>query len=170
MVSTASPPVPAHRHEITPVWLTSALRSTGVISPATRVITCAQHPVVAVAVSGDAREDDGGISGPQIVRLPGPRAHATGGTLSERSHVLPAYPAAPPWSPAPADLLCCDGRCPYGERLVLCAVRPTHPAAVLRTDGRSGRRPLHGGAPWGESVGGPDGQALVNMAQLHAFG
>ena len=69
MVSTVSPPVPVHPHDITPEWLTGALRSTGVISQATRVTACAQHPVVAVTISGKAREDGGGISGPQIVRL-----------------------------------------------------------------------------------------------------
>jgi hypothetical protein len=69
MVSTVAPRVPAHRHEITPAWLTRALRSTGVISQATRVIACAQHPVMAMTLSGEVREDGGGISGPQIVRL-----------------------------------------------------------------------------------------------------
>lgn len=61
MTSTVAPRVPEYRHGITPGWLTSALRSTGVIAPTTRVSACVQHPVVAVTVSGEARED-GGVS------------------------------------------------------------------------------------------------------------
>jgi Ecdysteroid kinase-like family len=69
MAQIVAPPVPEHRNGITPAWLTSALRSTGVIAPETRVIACAQHPVVAVSASGEARDDGGGLSGPHIVRL-----------------------------------------------------------------------------------------------------
>ena len=69
MRTSVSPLVPAHPHGITPAWLTGALRSTGVISQATRVTACAQHPVVALTLSGTARADGGGISGSQIVRL-----------------------------------------------------------------------------------------------------
>jgi hypothetical protein len=58
-----------HRHDLTAAWLTSALRSTGVIAPGTRVRTCTQHPIVTVSVTGEAREDGGGLSGPQLVRL-----------------------------------------------------------------------------------------------------
>lgn len=80
-MSPVSPLVPFHRHDITAVWLTSALRSTGVISPASRVIACEQQPVVACTLSGDAREDGGGISGAQIVRL---RLTYEGGTGPEQ--------------------------------------------------------------------------------------
>jgi Ecdysteroid kinase-like family len=69
MVQTVAPLVPEHRNWITAAWLTSALRSTGVIAPGTRVIACAQHPIVACSASGEARDDGGGLSGPQIVRL-----------------------------------------------------------------------------------------------------
>jgi hypothetical protein len=69
MVQAVAPLIPEHRHGITPAWLTSALRSTGVIAPETRVIACTQHPIVAVSASGEARDDGGGMSGPQIVRL-----------------------------------------------------------------------------------------------------
>lgn len=69
MASTVALPVPCHREAMTAAWLTHALRSTGVIGPQTRVIACTQHPVVAATVSGDTREDGGGISGSQIVRL-----------------------------------------------------------------------------------------------------
>ena len=31
--------------------------------------TCDQHPLVTVSVTGEAREDGGGLSGPQLVRL-----------------------------------------------------------------------------------------------------
>ena len=99
MTSTVSPLVPAHHHGITPVWLTSALRSTGVISQTTRVIACVQHPVVAMTISGEAREDGGGISGPQIVRLaltydgdPGPaQLIAKFGNWQDK-HQMPAWP------------------------------------------------------------------------------
>jgi len=69
MGQTVAPPVPMHGHDITAAWLTSALRSTGVIAPGTRVRTCAQHPIVTRSVTGEAREDGGGLSGPQLVRL-----------------------------------------------------------------------------------------------------
>src|SRR5215510_14915492 len=69
MVQTVSPLVPEHCNGITAAWLTSALRSTGVIASATRVSACAQHPIVAVSASGEARDNGGGLSGPQIVRL-----------------------------------------------------------------------------------------------------
>jgi len=45
------------------------LRSTGAIAPGTRVSACEQHPVVAFSVAGEARDDGGGLSGPQLVRL-----------------------------------------------------------------------------------------------------
>jgi len=69
MGQTVAPLVPADRHGITAAWLTSALRSTGAIAPGTRVSACAHHPVVAVSASGEARDDGGGLSGPQLVRL-----------------------------------------------------------------------------------------------------
>jgi hypothetical protein len=69
MEQTVVPPVPRHRHDLTAAWLTRALRSTGVIAPGTRVRTCAQHPLVTVGVTGETREDGGGLSGPQLVRL-----------------------------------------------------------------------------------------------------
>ena len=69
MGQPVAPPVPRHRHDLTAAWLTSALRSTGVIAPGTRVRRCAQHPLVTVSVTGEAREDGGGLSGPQLVRL-----------------------------------------------------------------------------------------------------
>jgi hypothetical protein len=69
MGQTVTPLVPVNRHGITPAWLTSALRSTGVIAPETRVSACTQHPIVAVSASGEARDDGGGLSGPHIVRL-----------------------------------------------------------------------------------------------------
>jgi hypothetical protein len=69
MRQTVAPPVPRHRHDITAAWLTSALRSTGVIAPGTRVRRCEQHAIVTVSVTGEAREDGGGLSGPQPVRL-----------------------------------------------------------------------------------------------------
>ena len=34
--------------------------------------TCDQHPLVTVSVTGEAREDGGGLSGPQLVRLRSP--------------------------------------------------------------------------------------------------
>jgi hypothetical protein len=99
MVQTVSPPVPEHRNGITPAWLTSALRSTGVIAPETRVITCAQHPVVAVSASGEARDDGGGLSGPHIVRLQLAYEGGTGpaqmvvkfGNWGDKQHI-PAWP------------------------------------------------------------------------------
>src|SRR5215468_8715041 len=69
MGQTVAPLVPVDRHGFTASWLTSALRSTGAIAPGTRVSACAQHPVVAVSASGEARDDGGGLSGPQLVRL-----------------------------------------------------------------------------------------------------
>ena len=69
MGQTVAPPVPVDRHGFTAAWLTSALRSTGAIAPGTRVSACAHHPVVAVSASGEARDDGGGLSGPQLVRL-----------------------------------------------------------------------------------------------------
>ena len=69
MGQTVTPLVPVDRHGITATWLTSALRSTGAIAPGTRVSACAHHPVVAVSASGEARDDGGGLSGPQLVRL-----------------------------------------------------------------------------------------------------
>ena len=69
MGQTIAPPVPRHRHDITTAWLTRALRSTGVIAPGTRVRTCDQHPIVTCSVTGAARDDGGGLSGPQLVRL-----------------------------------------------------------------------------------------------------
>jgi Ecdysteroid kinase-like family len=99
MAATVAPGVPTHRAGITPAWLTSALRSSGVITPDTRVIACPQHPVVAVTVSGDTREDGGGLSGPQIVRL---RLTYAGGTGPAQliakfgnwqdTHQMPAWP------------------------------------------------------------------------------
>ena len=47
----------------------ASLRSTGVIAPGTAVRTCEQHPIVTVSATGEAREDGGGLSGPQLVRL-----------------------------------------------------------------------------------------------------
>ncbi|WP_089945605.1 phosphotransferase [Candidatus Entotheonella palauensis] len=71
MDSTVSPlpPVPAGLHDFTPVWLTAALQSSGTIGAGTRVVVCQPQPLVAFALSGEAREDGGGLSGPQIVRL-----------------------------------------------------------------------------------------------------
>jgi hypothetical protein len=69
MVRTVAPLVPGHPHEITTAWLTSALRSTGVIAPETRVRTCVHHPIVALSVTGEPRDDGGGLSGSQLVRL-----------------------------------------------------------------------------------------------------
>ncbi len=71
MVSTVSPvpPVPPNRDGVTTAWLTAALRSTKTIEAETRVVACEQQPVVAFTLSGESREDGGGLSGPQIVRL-----------------------------------------------------------------------------------------------------
>lgn len=77
MMSPVDPQVPVHCEGITAAWLTRALRSTGVISQATWVTACEQHPVMALTFSGAARADGGGISGPQIVRL---RLTYAGGT------------------------------------------------------------------------------------------
>jgi hypothetical protein len=70
-----------------------------VISQATRVIACTQHPVVAMTLSGEAREDGGGISGPQIMRLALTYDGGTGpaqliakcGNWQDR-HQMPAWP------------------------------------------------------------------------------
>ena len=99
MGQTVAPPVPMHRHDLTAAWLTSALRSTGVIAPGTRVRTCAQHPIVTVSVTGEAREDGGGLSGPQLVRLrlayeggAGPaQMVAKFGNWGDKQH-MPAWP------------------------------------------------------------------------------
>jgi len=69
MVQTVSPLIPMKRRGITAAWLTSALRSTGTIAQGTRVSTCEHHTIVALSVTGEARDDGGGLSGPQIVRL-----------------------------------------------------------------------------------------------------
>lgn len=69
MRSTVSPPVPVNRDSVTAAWLTAALRSTGTIPAETRVITCDRQAVVATTLAGKTREDGGGLSGPQIVRL-----------------------------------------------------------------------------------------------------
>jgi hypothetical protein len=69
MPSAASSQVPVSRDAITAKWLTHALRSTGAIAAESRVTACEQQPVVAFTLSGEAREDGGGLSGPQIVRL-----------------------------------------------------------------------------------------------------
>jgi hypothetical protein len=61
--------VPVSRHAVTVDWLTMALQRTKTIDGRTRVTACEQHPMVVSTVSGEAREDGGGISGPQIVRL-----------------------------------------------------------------------------------------------------
>ena len=64
-----SPRVPLHLHEFTTAWLTAALQNTRTIDDATRVATCEPQSIVGLTFSGEAREDGGGISGPQIVRL-----------------------------------------------------------------------------------------------------
>ncbi len=69
METTVSPPVPLNRDNITTAWLTAALQSTGTIGAGTRVTACDQQPVVAFTLSGEVREDGGGLSRPQIVRL-----------------------------------------------------------------------------------------------------
>lgn len=69
MPSAASSQVPVSRDAITAEWLTHALRSTGAIAAESWVTACEQQPVVAFTLSGEAREDGGGLSGPQIVRL-----------------------------------------------------------------------------------------------------
>jgi len=75
------PPIPGDCHGITAAWLTSALRSTGTIAEGTRVRACTYHPMVAVSASGEARDDGGGLSGPQLVRV----------TLSYEGGVGPAH-------------------------------------------------------------------------------
>ena len=99
MGRTVAPLVPGHPTEITAAWLTSVLRSTGVIAPGTRVRTCAHHPIVAVSVSGEVRDDGGGLSGPQLVRLqlayeggagPGQMV-AKCGNWGDKEH-MPAWP------------------------------------------------------------------------------
>ncbi len=69
MAATASLPIPVNRDGITTAWLTAALQSTGTITAGTRVVACELQPVVALTLSGETREDGGGLSGPQIVRL-----------------------------------------------------------------------------------------------------
>lgn len=69
MPSAASSQVPVSCDAITAEWLTYALRSTGAIAAESWVTACEQQPVVAFTLSGEAREDGGGLSGPQIVRL-----------------------------------------------------------------------------------------------------
>jgi hypothetical protein len=70
-----------------------------VIAPTTRVSACVQHPIVAVTVSGEAREDGGGISGPQIIRLaltydggPGPAQVSAKFGNWQDTHRMPAWP------------------------------------------------------------------------------
>ncbi len=69
MEPTVVPTIPVNRDDITTAWLTAALQSTGTIGPGTRVRACEQQSMVAFTLSGEAREDGGGLSGPQIVRL-----------------------------------------------------------------------------------------------------
>ncbi len=69
MTHTVSPPVPANRGGVTAAWLTTALQSTGAIGTGSRVTACESQPLVAATLSGETREDGGGLSGPQIVRL-----------------------------------------------------------------------------------------------------
>jgi len=69
MPSAASSQVPVSCDAITAEWLTYALRSTGAIAAESWVTACEQQPIVAFTLSGEAREDGGGLSGPQIVRL-----------------------------------------------------------------------------------------------------
>src|SRR5262245_65998404 len=78
MRQIVAPPVPRHRHDLTAAWLTSALRSTGVIAPGTRVRRCAKHPIVNVSVTGQARGDGGGLYGLQVVCLPRDRRGGLG--------------------------------------------------------------------------------------------
>jgi len=68
-IVSPAPPVPVNRDDFTPAWLTTALQSTGTIGARTRVTACEQQPLVAFTLSGETREDGGGLSGPQIVRL-----------------------------------------------------------------------------------------------------
>ncbi len=69
MAWATAPPVPSNLAEITPAWLTKALRSTGTIATDTRVVACETQPVVALTLAGEIREDGGGLSGPRIIRL-----------------------------------------------------------------------------------------------------
>src|SRR5207237_6653805 len=65
----------------------------------TRVRTCDQHPIVACSVTGAARDDGGGLSGPQLVRLKlayeggaGPaQMVAKWGNWGDKQH-MPAWP------------------------------------------------------------------------------
>ena len=99
MARTGPRLVPGHPTEITAAWLTDALRSTGVIAPGTRVRTCAHAPLVALSVAGEARDDGGGLSGPQLVRLQlayeggaGPeQLVAKCGNWGDKQH-MPAWP------------------------------------------------------------------------------
>ena len=99
MERAVAPLVPGHPTEITTAWLTRVLRSTGVIAPGTRVRTCAHHPIVAVSVSGEVRDDGGGLSGPQLVRLQLAYEGGTGpgqmvakcGNWGDKAH-MPAWP------------------------------------------------------------------------------
>src|SRR5262245_9943771 len=99
MGQTVAPRVPRHCHDMTASWLTSALRSTGVIAPGTRVRRCDQHSLVTVSVTGEAREDGGGLSGPQLVRLQLDCEGGTGpaqmvakvGDWGDKQH-MPAWP------------------------------------------------------------------------------
>ena len=99
MARTGPRLVPGHPTEITTAWLTDALRSTGVIAPGTRVRTCAHAPLVALSVAGETRDDGGGLSGPQLVRLQlayeggaGPeQIVAKCGNWGDKQH-MPAWP------------------------------------------------------------------------------
>jgi hypothetical protein len=101
MDATVSPalPVPVHRDDVTAAWLTAALQHTGTIGAGTRVTACEQQPMVAFTLSGEVREDGGGLSGPQIVRLqlayeggPGPTPMVLKfGNWSDRRQ-MPAWP------------------------------------------------------------------------------
>jgi hypothetical protein len=99
MGQTVAPLVPVDRHGISAAWLTSALRSTDAIAPGTRVSACAHHPVVAFSALGEAREDGGGLSGPQLVRLQLTYEGGTGpaqmvvkfGNWGDKQH-MPAWP------------------------------------------------------------------------------
>ncbi len=94
-----SPPVPVRREDVTAAWLTAALQSTGAIGPDTRVTACEQQSMVAFTLSGEVREDGGGLSGPQIVRLQLTYAGGSGpaqmvlkfGNWSDRRQ-MPAWP------------------------------------------------------------------------------
>jgi hypothetical protein len=68
-INSPIPPVPRRRDHFTTAWLTAALQSTGTIDANTRVTACQPQALVAFTLSGEAREDGGGLSGPQIVRL-----------------------------------------------------------------------------------------------------